>query len=154
MAAPMQRQTASEKEKQPCGFPLSLPCSQRPASPLLAAGGRSRGSGRVWRCWRTARSLPYSTSPPAERPAYRRHALNLLTAQLAEVRTLGDADRSLVHQMMQSWLGHVEFASVRDPAEVERLPPEERDAWQKLWADTRDLRDRTAPTAGPPKPDR
>jgi hypothetical protein len=83
--------------------------------------------------------------PPAERPAYRKQALDLLAAQLAEIRTLGDADRQFVHQMMRSWLGQFEFASVRDPAAVAQLPPDERDAWNKLWAEVRDLRDRTAP---------
>ncbi|MBO0699200.1 MAG: tetratricopeptide repeat protein, partial [Zavarzinella sp.] len=90
---------------------------------------------------------PYDP-PPAERPAYRKRARDLLIAQLAEIRKLEGADPAFVHHTMQFWLQHFEFASVREPA-AERLPPDERDAWKKLWADVRDLRDRTA-AAGPP----
>ncbi len=85
--------------------------------------------------------------PPAERPAYRKRALDLLTTDLAEIRKLGAADRQFVHRTMQIWLGHFEFESVRDPAAVGQLPPDERDAWNSLWADVRELLDRTAPDA-------
>ena len=51
---------------------------------------------------------------------------------------------------MRHWLGDKDLASVRDPQAVERLPQEERDAWARLWADVRALRDATAPRADPP----
>jgi eukaryotic-like serine/threonine-protein kinase len=86
--------------------------------------------------------------PPAVRPAYRNRALELLTTDLAEIRKLGAADRQFVHETMKRWLGRFEFKSVLDPAAVGQLPPAERDAWNKLWADVRDLRDRTAPDTG------
>ena len=89
--------------------------------------------------------------PPAERPAYRKQALDLLTAELAAIRKLAAADRAFVHRTMQHWLEDEDLASVRDPKAVEQLPPDERDAWKKLWADVRDLRDRTAPQTGAPK---
>jgi tetratricopeptide (TPR) repeat protein len=82
--------------------------------------------------------------PPAERPAYRKQALELLTADLAATRKLVANDRALVHRTMQYWLADSELAPVRDAAAVERLPPEERDAWNRVWADVRELRDRTA----------
>ena len=93
--------------------------------------------------------------PPSERPAYRGQALDLLTAELAAIRKLTVADRAFVHRTVQYWLGDKDLASVRDPKALEQLPQDERDAWAKLWADVRDLRDRTAPQAdsraiGPP----
>ena len=55
--------------------------------------------------------------------------------------------------MMQHWLRDPDLASGRDPTAVERLPPDEREAWRKLWADVRALRDATASPTGPVKPD-
>jgi serine/threonine protein kinase len=90
-------------------------------------------------------------APPApERPGYRKQALDFLTADLAAIRKLPDTDRAFVQRMMQHWLKDEDLASVRDPMAVEKLPPDERDAWKKLWADVRDLRDRTAPQDAPP----
>ena len=86
---------------------------------------------------------------PAERTAYRKQALGLLTAELAAIRKLAATDRTFVHRMMQHWLGDPDLASGRDPTAVELLPPDERDAWRKLWADVRELRDRSAPQADP-----
>src|SRR5207245_1323426 len=83
--------------------------------------------------------------PPAERPALRRQALDFLTADLAATAKLAAADREFVHKRIQHWLVDTDLASVRDPKTVALLPPEERDAWQKLWANVRALRDRTAP---------
>jgi len=42
-------------------------------------------------------------------------------------------------------LADADFASVREPTAVERLPPDERDAWNKLWTEVRALRDQTEP---------
>jgi tetratricopeptide (TPR) repeat protein len=86
---------------------------------------------------------------PAKRPAYRKQALDLLVADLAAIRKLTDADRTFVRRMMQHWLGDGDLASVRDPKAVGQLPQEERDSWTKLWADVRDLRDRTARPTSP-----
>ena len=92
--------------------------------------------------------------PPAERPAYRKQAFDLLTAELAALRKLGGTDRADAHWLIQEWFKDDYWATVRDPKAREQLPPEERDAWNKLWADVRDLRDRTAPPdiAPPPRP--
>jgi tetratricopeptide (TPR) repeat protein len=92
-----------------------------------------------------------NTAAPAERTAYRKQALGLLKAELAAIGKLAATDRTFVHRMMQHWLGDPDLASGRDPTAVERLPPDERDAWNKLWAQVRDLRDRTAPQAGSPQ---
>src|SRR5262249_11680108 len=87
---------------------------------------------------------------PAERTAYRKQALDLLTAELAWNRKRVGADRAFAHQNMEWWLGDADWASVRDPTALEKLPPDEREAWRKLWADARELHDRSAPQADPP----
>jgi serine/threonine protein kinase/tetratricopeptide (TPR) repeat protein len=89
---------------------------------------------------------------PAERPAHRKQALDLLTADVAALRKLTAADRAFVHRTVQHWLVDKDLVSVRDPQAVERLPPGERKAWTKLWADVRDLRGRPAPPTAPPRP--
>jgi len=89
--------------------------------------------------------------PPSERPAYRREALALLTADLAAKRKLAEVDPNLVHRWMEKqWLEDEDLESVRDPEALRALPPDERQAWEKVWADVRDLRDRTAPPVGSP----
>jgi tetratricopeptide (TPR) repeat protein len=83
--------------------------------------------------------------PPAERPPYRKEALDYLTAELASYQKLAARDRTTVHQLMQHWLQDEDLTTVREPASIAALPPDERDAWNKLWADVRDLRGRTSP---------
>jgi tetratricopeptide (TPR) repeat protein len=87
---------------------------------------------------------------PAERPAHRKQALEMLNGEQAAARKLAAADRGLVHQMMGVWLGAEELASVREPKALDTLPPDERDAWNKLWGEVRELRDRTALPTGSP----
>jgi hypothetical protein len=41
----------------------------------------------------------------------------------------------LVRKTLKHWLDDTDLAGVRDPKELEKLPAEEREAWQKLWAD-------------------
>jgi hypothetical protein len=86
---------------------------------------------------------------PVERSAYRKQALELLTAELAAMRKLAATNRAFVHRMMQHWLGDADLASGREPAALEKLPPDEREAWGKRWAEVRELRDRSAPQADP-----
>jgi serine/threonine protein kinase/tetratricopeptide (TPR) repeat protein len=81
--------------------------------------------------------------PPAERPGYRKQALDFLTAERAAIGKLAEADRAFVSRKMQHWLVDKDLESVRDPVADGLLPPDERDAWNKLWADVRDLGDRT-----------
>jgi serine/threonine-protein kinase len=103
-----------------------------------------------------ADGLGTGTPPPAERPACRKQALEFLTADLATLGKLADTERALVHAGMRHWLADSDLASVRDPEALQRLPTQERAAWEKLWAGVRDLRDRTAPpparTDKPPTP--
>jgi serine/threonine protein kinase/Flp pilus assembly protein TadD len=93
--------------------------------------------------------------PPAERPALRKQALDWLTADLAAWRERAAADpakyRAVVHRQMAHWLTDPDLAPVRERAELENLPAEERVGWVKIWAEVRDLRDATAaPEAAPP----
>jgi hypothetical protein len=87
-------------------------------------------------------------TPAAERPALRKQALDQLRADLAAIRKLPAADRAFAHEILDHRLVDEDFVSVRDPRALERLPPAEREAWRKLWADVRELRDRTAPPPG------
>jgi tetratricopeptide (TPR) repeat protein len=88
---------------------------------------------------------------PTERAAYRKQALDMLTADLAAIRKLTATDAAFVHRTMQWWLGDADLASVREPAAVDGLPEDEREAWRKLWAAVRQLRDRSAPPAESPR---
>ena len=48
-----------------------------------------------------------------------------------------DQPRSVaqVTKNMRLWLADVDFAGVRGPAALAKLPEAERAAWQKLWSD-------------------
>jgi hypothetical protein len=92
-----------------------------------------------------ADGLGINAPPEAERPTYRKQALAFLTTHLGAVRKLAATDMALVHGHMQRWSEDKDLASVRDPKAVERLPPEERDAWKKIWTEVLALRDQTAP---------
>ena len=86
---------------------------------------------------------------PAERVAYRKQALGLLAADLAAIRKLLATDRAFIHRTMHHWLGDPDLASGRDPTAVERLPSDASEAWRKLWADVRELRDHSTPQEDP-----
>jgi tetratricopeptide (TPR) repeat protein len=112
--------------------PLSHLCYNAACSAMICADGKG-----------------ISPPAPAERAAYRKQALELLTAELAAIRRLAATDHAYVHRVTKLWLSDPDLASGRDPTAVELLPPEEREAWRKLWADVRELRDRSAPQADP-----
>ena len=88
--------------------------------------------------------------PSAERAAYRKQALDLLTAELAATRRLAETDPAWVQQRMRHWLGDPDLASVREAGAVEHLPDDVREAWRRLWSEVRDLRDAAAPRSDPP----
>jgi tetratricopeptide (TPR) repeat protein len=79
----------------------------------------------------------------AERARLRRQALDCLRADLAAWRTqLEDNEaklRPVVQPTLQHWLGDSDFAGVRDPEALAKLPEAERQDWQKLWADVQEL---------------
>ena len=43
-----------------------------------------------------------------------------------------DKARPVVQGKMSHWKQDTDLAGVRDPKALEKLPPDERDAWQKL----------------------
>jgi eukaryotic-like serine/threonine-protein kinase len=92
-----------------------------------------------------ADGLEASAPPEVERPAYRKQALDFLTTEISAVRDVAAKDRAEAHRLMQVWLADKDLASVRDPTAAERLPSDERDAWNMLWTAVRALGDQTAP---------
>jgi hypothetical protein len=88
--------------------------------------------------------------PPADRPALRRQAFGWLRADLAGWQKRLAADpakaRDIAHKTMSHWLADADLGLVRHPLAVGLLPADERTAWTQLWADVRNLRDRTRPS--------
>ena len=86
-----------------------------------------------------------------DRAGLQREALAWLIDELKSQRKLA-ADpkkKPAVYQVILHWLNDPDLDSVRD---VEKLPADEREAWAKLWADVRKLRDETAPPEVAPQP--
>jgi tetratricopeptide (TPR) repeat protein/tRNA A-37 threonylcarbamoyl transferase component Bud32 len=83
--------------------------------------------------------------PENEQRACRQKALELLTTYLAGLQKLATSEGAFVHRTTETWLTDTDLPFVRDPNGFERLPPDERGAWKKLWTEVRALRDRTAP---------
>jgi hypothetical protein len=79
-----------------------------------------------------------------ERARLRRQALDWLKANLAAWRKLLETDESKaaahVQQQMQHWLQDVDFAGVRGPDALAKLPEAERQEWRKLGAEVDELR--------------
>jgi len=78
-----------------------------------------------------------------ERADLRKQALHWLRADLAawgkQLDKDADKARSVVQGKMTHWQQDTDLAGVRDPKALEKLPPDERDAWQKLWQDVETL---------------
>jgi tetratricopeptide (TPR) repeat protein len=83
------------------------------------------------------------THDDPERARLRRQALSWLRADLAAWRKHLEAGpakgRSAVQRTMQHWLRDTDLAGVRDQEALAKLPEAERQDWQKLWADVKDL---------------
>jgi len=68
-----------------------------------------------------------------ERAALRRQALGWLRANLDLMKRANEG--KVVMTSLSTWQRDRALASVREPAELTRLPAEERQQWQQLWAD-------------------
>jgi tetratricopeptide (TPR) repeat protein len=92
---------------------------------------------------------------PVERVRLRRQALDWLKADLeAWRRLLGrepDKLRPILAKNMRHWLADADFAGMRGPAAIAKLPEVERQAWQKLWADVAATLDRAQVKPTPDK---
>jgi eukaryotic-like serine/threonine-protein kinase len=82
--------------------------------------------------------------------ALRRQALTWLRADLNAWAALLEKFRPLIVKAMKHWLADEDFASVRGPEALAKLPFAERQAWRQLWADVADLLARAEKT--PPQP--
>jgi serine/threonine-protein kinase len=93
------------------------------------------------------------------RARLRRQALTWLRADLAAWHKVLEGDRSkgtqAIRQQMQHWLEDADFASVRGPEALAKLPEAERGDWQRLWHDVQALLEQAArppKTAAAPPP--
>jgi superkiller protein 3 len=89
----------------------------------------------------------------AERAGLRNQALDWLRADLDAWRGLLDKEpdkaRPAVAQQMRHWLGDRDFAGVRGPDALAKLPEAERPAWQQFWGEVQRLLDRATAIATP-----
>jgi tetratricopeptide (TPR) repeat protein len=73
----------------------------------------------------------------------RQQALNWLRADLvawkSRLKTDSQKDFPVIVQQMRHWLQDGDFAGVRGPDALAKLPESERAGWQKLWTDVADL---------------
>jgi serine/threonine-protein kinase len=85
----------------------------------------------------------------AARLRWRRQALTWLRDELAAwkraVDVGGPGAAPLVGQTLRHWQADPDLAGLRDPAQLARLPAEERAACERLWADLAEALRRTQP---------
>ena len=90
-----------------------------------------------------------------KRARLRRQALDWLRADLDAWGQLlnkeSDKIRPLLVQQMRHWLADTDFAGVREPEALAKLPEAERQAWQKLWNDISDMLKRAQEKSAPEK---
>jgi serine/threonine-protein kinase len=79
--------------------------------------------------------------------ALRRAALRWLRADLAAYTALcrDPIHRPAVRHRLDGWLADPALAGVRDAGGLERLDPDEQDAWRQLWREVEALRKATTP---------
>jgi serine/threonine-protein kinase len=96
-----------------------------------------------------------ATLDAKERTRLRSQALEWLKGDLALWGKQAESDqpkaRATVQQTLRHWQQDTDLASVRNPDAVKKLPPAEREAWQKLWADVAALLAKLTPAQPPPK---
>ena len=77
--------------------------------------------------------------PDKEVLRLRRQALGWLRADLAAYAQLAQRDdpaaKQTVRQRLEHWRQDDDLAGLRDPAALKKLPDDEREAWQALWAE-------------------
>jgi hypothetical protein len=92
-----------------------------------------------------------------ERVRWRKQALEWLQADLTLYRKLAAtgkaADQAEVQAKMQHWQKDSDLAGIRAPGSLAKLPPEERQACEKLWADVEALLRQVRPRPAEKGPD-
>ena len=73
----------------------------------------------------------------AEKARWRRQALDWLLADLKAWGETRDHSPELTRQMLALWQADPDFAPVREPDAIKKLPPEEREEWAAFWNDVR-----------------
>ena len=100
-----------------------------------------------------ARTSTSSTRKSARR--LRRQALDWLRADLEAWKRLLDKEpdkvRPIIVQQMRHWLADTDFAGVRGPQALAKLPEAERQPWQKLWDDVANTLARAQASTTPEK---
>ncbi len=90
-----------------------------------------------------------------EHARLRRQALGWLREDLAAWRRVLEKEpakaRPVVEQQMRHWQQDEDFAGVRAPEALARMPEAERQEWQKLWADVADILARAQGKSAPDK---
>ena len=91
----------------------------------------------------------------AEKAQWRGRALEWLRADLAawqkDLAKNTPEAHAAVRDKMQRWQVETDFAGVRGPDALAKLPEAERSAWQKLWNDVADALKRAQAKATPEK---
>jgi serine/threonine protein kinase/Flp pilus assembly protein TadD len=81
----------------------------------------------------------------------RRQALDWLRADLdawkKQLEKEPDEARPVVRQQMEYWQHDKDFAGIRGPESLSKLPEAERQEWQKLWQEVEALRQRSSESA-------
>jgi tetratricopeptide (TPR) repeat protein len=90
-----------------------------------------------------------------ERDHLRSQALNWLRADLEAQRMLLEKNANqagpILLGQMRHWLGDPDFAGVRGPEALAKLPEAERQPWQKLWDDVAEMLKRVQQEPAPEK---
>jgi serine/threonine-protein kinase len=96
-----------------------------------------------------------SQSDDQKRARLRRQALEWLRADLAvyrrDIENAPDRAGPAVRERMQHWQQDQDFAGIRGPEALAKLPEAERQEWQKLWRDVADTLARANDKAAPEK---
>jgi tetratricopeptide (TPR) repeat protein len=92
--------------------------------------------------------------PPPDTVEMRHRALDWLRSYFVDVKKNFAADptrnRGSTHRLMNFWTNDADLVGVRDPKLLEKLPTEERAAWELFWHDVALLREVSySPTSAP-----
>jgi serine/threonine protein kinase/Flp pilus assembly protein TadD len=112
--------------------------AEEPAVAANLSDGYRYDAARAAACAGSGLGEDLPPTKPADQARWRKQALAWLRADLTLWARSADEDgpqpAPAIIQALQRWRHHVHFAGVRGDA-IDGLPPDERDAWRRLWAD-------------------